>query len=62
MKNSILPASIIALAGAVVGSFAMMLYASTHFVAVTGPVHEPSGGQRGIDFRRERSGKNHQRR
>ncbi|HET9392178.1 MAG TPA: trypsin-like peptidase domain-containing protein [Candidatus Rubrimentiphilum sp.] len=41
MKNSILPAAIIALAGAVVGSFAMMLYASTHFVAVTGPVHEP---------------------
>ena len=41
MKNRILPAVIIALTGAVIGSFLMMLYASTHFVAVTGAPHDP---------------------
>jgi len=41
MKNRILPAAIIALTGAVIGSFLMMLYASTHFVAVTGAPHDP---------------------
>jgi len=41
MRNRILPAAIIALTGAVIGSFLMMLYASTHFVAVTGAPHDP---------------------
>jgi len=41
LRNRILPAAIIALSGAIVGSFLMMLYASTHFVAVTGPPHDP---------------------
>ncbi len=36
-----MPAAIIALTGAVIGSFLMMLYASTHFVAVSGPPHDP---------------------
>jgi len=36
-----LPAAIVALSGAVIGSFLMMLYASTHFVAVTGAPHDP---------------------
>jgi serine protease Do len=35
--NRILPALIIGLAGAVLGSFAMMLYASTHFTGIAGP-------------------------
>lgn len=41
LRHRILPAAIIALAGAVIGSFLMMLYASTHFVAVTGAPHDP---------------------
>jgi S1-C subfamily serine protease len=41
LRNRILPAAIIALTGAVIGSFLMMLYASTHFVAVTGAPHDP---------------------
>lgn len=41
LRNRILPGAIIALTGAVIGSFLMMLYASTHFVAVTGPPHDP---------------------
>ncbi len=36
-NNRILPALIIGLAGAVLGSFAMMLYASTHFSGIAGP-------------------------
>ena len=36
-KNRILPALIIGLAGAVIGSFVMLLYASTHFSGVAGP-------------------------
>ncbi len=36
-----MPAAIIGLTGAVIGSFLMMLYASTHFVAVTGAPHDP---------------------
>lgn len=41
LRNRILPGAIIALTGAVIGSFLMMLYASTHFVAVSGPPHDP---------------------
>ncbi len=41
LRQRILPAAIIGLTGAVIGSFLMMLYASTHFVAVTGPPHDP---------------------
>ncbi len=40
-KNRLLPTAIIALAGAVLGSFAMMLYASTHFANVAGPNNTP---------------------
>jgi serine protease Do len=36
-KNRILPAIIMGLAGAVVGSFVMLLYASTHFAGIAGP-------------------------
>jgi S1-C subfamily serine protease len=41
LRQRILPAAIIGLTGAIIGSFLMMLYASTHFVAVTGPPHDP---------------------
>lgn len=41
LRNRILPGAIIALSGAIIGSFLMMIYASTHFVAVTGPPHDP---------------------
>ncbi len=41
MKNRVLPTVIVGLAGAVIGSFIMMLYASTHFANVAGPNHTP---------------------
>jgi S1-C subfamily serine protease len=41
LKNRVLPTVIIALAGAIVGSFLMMLYASTHFANVAGPENTP---------------------
>jgi len=41
MRKSFLPTAIVALAGAIVGSFAMMLYASTHFTGVAGPGNTP---------------------
>src|SRR6202166_3219112 len=41
MKNRILPTAIVALVGAIIGSFAMMLYASTHFANVAGPGNTP---------------------
>jgi serine protease Do len=41
VKNRILPTLIIGLVGAVVGSFLMMLYASTHFGGATGPDRTP---------------------
>ena len=41
MKNRILPTLIVALVGAVIGSFSMMLYASTHFAGVAGPGNTP---------------------
>jgi S1-C subfamily serine protease len=41
LKNRVLPTAIIALVGAVVGSFVMMLYASTHFSNVAGPNNTP---------------------
>ncbi len=41
LKNKILPTIIIALSGAIIGSFLMMLYASTHFVGVAGPNNTP---------------------
>lgn len=37
LKNRIMPALITALVGAVIGSFVMLLYASTHFKDVAGP-------------------------
>ena len=39
MKQRVLPTLIIALVGASIGSFLMMLYASTHFAGVAGPNH-----------------------
>jgi serine protease Do len=41
MKNRIISTSIVALVGAIIGSFAMMLYASTHFANVAGPGNTP---------------------
>ena len=41
MKSRLLPTLIVALSGAVLGSFAMMLYASTHFANVAGPNNTP---------------------
>ena len=41
MKNRILSTSIVALVGAIIGSFTMMLYASTHFANVAGPGNTP---------------------
>ena len=41
VKNRILPTIIIGLVGAVVGSFLMMLYASSHFGGATGPDRTP---------------------
>ena len=41
MKNRIVPTAIVGLAGAVIGSFVMMLYASTHFAGVAGPNNTP---------------------
>lgn len=41
MKNRILPTLIVGLTGAVIGSFLMMLYASTHFAGAPGPNHAP---------------------
>jgi serine protease Do len=41
LKNRVLPTAIIALVGAVIGSFVMMLYASTHFASVAGPNNTP---------------------
>jgi len=41
MKNRIVPTLIVALVGAVIGSFSMMLFASTHFAGVAGPGNTP---------------------
>jgi serine protease Do len=41
LRNRVLPTAIIALVGAIVGSFVMMLYASTHFANVAGPNNTP---------------------
>ncbi len=41
LRNRVLPTAIVALVGAVVGSFVMMLYASTHFTSVAGPNNTP---------------------
>jgi S1-C subfamily serine protease len=40
-QKRILPTIIVGLAGAVIGSFVMMLYASTHFAHVAGPNNTP---------------------
>ena len=40
-KMRILPTMIVALIGAIVGSFSMMLFASTHFAGVAGPGNTP---------------------
>jgi serine protease Do len=42
MKNRILPTLIIGLVGAVIGSFLMMLYASSHFGGAIGVDHTPA--------------------
>jgi serine protease Do len=41
VKNRTLPTVIVGLVGAIIGSFIMMLYASTHFANVAGPDHTP---------------------
>jgi len=41
LKNRILPTLIVGLIGAVIGSFAMMLYAGTHFGGAAGPDRTP---------------------
>ncbi|GAC1652254.1 MAG: hypothetical protein NVS9B12_01460 [Vulcanimicrobiaceae bacterium] len=41
MKTRLLPMLIIGLAGAVIGSFSMMIFASTHFTNVSGPNNTP---------------------
>ncbi|HEY1976595.1 MAG TPA: trypsin-like peptidase domain-containing protein [Candidatus Baltobacteraceae bacterium] len=41
MKNRVLPTLIVGLVGAVIGSFLMMLYASSHFFGATGPAGTP---------------------
>jgi serine protease Do len=41
LKNRVMPTAIVALVGAVIGSFVMMLYASTHFSNVAGPNNTP---------------------
>lgn len=41
LKNRVFPTLIVGLAGAVIGSFVMMLYASTHFSNVAGPGNTP---------------------
>ncbi|HTA38419.1 MAG TPA: trypsin-like peptidase domain-containing protein, partial [Candidatus Acidoferrales bacterium] len=42
MKNRVLPTVIVGLAGAVLGSFLMMLYAGTHMNAGAGPLGTPT--------------------
>jgi S1-C subfamily serine protease len=42
VKNRVLPTLIVGLAGAVIGSFVMMLYAGTHFGGSAGPSGTPS--------------------
>jgi len=44
-KMRILPALIVGLIGAIVGSFSMMLFASTHFSGVSGPNNSPPSVQ-----------------
>lgn len=41
MKNRLMPTAIVALVGAIVGAFVMMLYASTHFSNIAGPDGTP---------------------
>ena len=41
MKNRLMPTAIVALVGAVVGAFIMMLYASSHFTNAAGPNYTP---------------------
>lgn len=41
MKNRLMPTAIVALVGAIVGAFIMMLYASTHFSNIAGPDNTP---------------------
>jgi serine protease Do len=41
VKSRVLPTVIVGLVGAVIGSFVMMLYASTHFANVAGPNNTP---------------------
>jgi len=41
MRNRVLPTAIVALVGAIIGSFLMMLYASTHFTSAAGPGNTP---------------------
>jgi serine protease Do len=41
VKNRLMPTAIVALVGAIVGAFVMMLYASTHFSNIAGPDGTP---------------------
>ena len=40
-RTSIFGTAVVGLIGAIIGSFSMMLYASTHFVGVAGPGNTP---------------------
>ena len=41
MKSRVFGTAVVGLTGAIVGSFSMMLYASTHFAGVAGPGNNP---------------------
>src|SRR5579872_1200411 len=41
LRNRVLPTAIVALVGAIIGSFVMMLYASSHFANSAGPENTP---------------------
>src|ERR1700694_3152625 len=41
MKSRVFGTAVVGLTGAIVGSFSMMLYASTHFAGVAGPGNTP---------------------
>ncbi len=41
MNSRIFGTAMVGLVGAIIGSFSMMLFASTHFAGVAGPNNEP---------------------
>ena len=40
-RSSVLGTAVVGLIGAIIGSFSMMLYASTHFAGIAGPGNTP---------------------